>query len=96
MKYDVISGRFGSGVATAFESRVRSPACHVNRRRPTQRAATVLKVKAVVAFKGEGFKRSAGGCQMEGLLVTHHGVEDGEHFTHTGSNGDFLLLAAFH
>ena len=39
MKYDVISGRFGSGVATAFESKVRSPACQVNRRRPTPRAA---------------------------------------------------------
>ena len=39
MKYDVISGRFGSGVATAFESRAKSPACQVNRRRPTPRAA---------------------------------------------------------
>ena len=32
---------------------------------------------------------------MERLLVSHHRIEDGEQLAHAGSNGYFLLFAAF-
>lgn len=32
---------------------------------------------------------------VERLLVSHHRIEDGEQLAHAGSNGYFLLFAAF-
>ena len=43
--------------------------------RPTQRAATVLEVKAVVVFKLENAGLLSDGT-TEGLLVTQHRIEN--------------------
>ena len=59
---------------------------------PTQRAATVLEVKAVAVFYAVGKEKELG---VEGLLVAHHGIEDGEELAHTGSKGYLLLFASF-
>ena len=61
------------------------------RSRRTQRAATVLNVKAIVAFYSVGNKKS---LASERLLVAHHRIEDGEEFPHAGSQGHFLEFAS--
>jgi hypothetical protein len=60
--------------------------------RPTQRAATVLFVKAVVVYYSVGKEKS---LSAEGLPVTHHGVQDREEFSHAGSKRDLFLFASF-
>src|SRR5262245_46091897 len=47
-------------------------------------------------FMGEVVKRLSAGDQTKRLLVTHHGIENGEHLAHTSSDVDFLLLPSFH
>ena len=58
---------------------------------PTQRAATVLEVKAVAVFFLEKKKES----DVERLLVTHHGVQDGEELSHASGERHLFQFAAF-
>jgi len=62
------------------------------KQRPTQRAATVLDVKVVAVFYSIWKEKS---LHAERLLVAHHSVEDGEEFSHTGSEGYLLEFASF-
>ena len=62
-------------------------------RRPTQRATTVLDIKAVVAVK-ENTGR-LGDVARERLPVAQHSAEDGEELAHTGGECHFLFLATF-
>ena len=60
--------------------------------RPTQRAATVLKVKAVAVFYSVGNEKE---LASERLLVTRHRIQDGEELSHASRESNFLLFASF-
>jgi hypothetical protein len=62
------------------------------KRSPTQRAATVLNVKAVAVFYSVGNRKS---LASEGLLVAHHRIQDGEELSHTSRESHLLEFASF-
>lgn len=59
---------------------------------PTQRAATVLFVKAVAVFYLVGNEQE---LALERLLVARHRIQDGEKLPHASGESDFLLFATF-
>jgi hypothetical protein len=60
--------------------------------RPTQRAATVLNVKAVAVFLS-GWKEKR--LHAERLLVAYHRIQDREELSHTCSKSNFFQFASF-
>ena len=62
----------------------------------TQRAATVFKSKIKTFFKREKRTVLRYRHTAKRTLITDHGIQDRQHFSHASRDGYFFLLASFH